>query len=68
MSTELTADEVGRWAGRHGLSLAADRSAVVAATVDHVHDVVSVLRELDFGETPPLAAPDRRTEATDATV
>ncbi|MFB7091135.1 hypothetical protein [Streptomyces sp. NPDC056296] len=41
-----------------------DRRAVVAATARHIHTVVSVLRELDFGDTPPAAAfhpghPDR---------
>ncbi|WP_217251255.1 hypothetical protein [Streptomyces sp. AC602_WCS936] len=33
-----------------------DRQAVVTATARHIHDVVSVLRELDFGDTPPAAA------------
>ncbi|MFJ9176550.1 hypothetical protein [Streptomyces sp. NPDC102360] len=33
-----------------------DRRAAVAATADHVRSVVSVLRELDFGDTPPALA------------
>ncbi|MFC8872518.1 hypothetical protein ACFUAC_33500 [Streptomyces sp. NPDC057148] len=33
-----------------------DRQAVVTATARHIHGVVSVLRELDFGDTPPAAA------------
>ncbi|MFE0811868.1 hypothetical protein ACFW4M_31775 [Streptomyces sp. NPDC058794] len=33
-----------------------DRRAVVTATARHIHSVVSVLRELDFGDTPPAAA------------
>ncbi|MDG9688961.1 hypothetical protein ACH4NS_14990 [Streptomyces mutabilis] len=33
-----------------------DRTAVVAATARHIHTVVSVLRELDLGDTPPAAA------------
>lgn len=28
----------------------------VAATVEHIRSVVSVLRELDFGDTPPALA------------
>lgn len=39
-----------------------DRTAVVAATARHIHTVVSVLRELDLGDTPPPrpSAPTRR--------
>ncbi|MFC7815636.1 hypothetical protein [Streptomyces sp. NPDC057367] len=33
-----------------------ERRAVVTATARHIHGVVSVLRELDFGDTPPAAA------------
>ncbi|WP_425842171.1 hypothetical protein [Streptomyces fractus] len=33
-----------------------DRRAAVAATADHVRSVVAVLRELDFGDTPPALA------------
>jgi hypothetical protein len=52
-----------------------ERRAVVAATADHIRTVVSVLRELDFGDTPPAAVfhPGRRCgrpgeEARDAAV
>ncbi|MHC5260465.1 hypothetical protein ACYSUO_21495 [Streptomyces sp. UC4497] len=33
-----------------------DRQAAVAATADHIRSVVAVLRELDFGDTPPALA------------
>lgn len=33
-----------------------DRQAAVAATADHIRFVVAVLRELDFGDTPPALA------------
>ncbi|WP_030716668.1 hypothetical protein [Streptomyces sp. NRRL S-237] len=52
---DLTPPEVARWAARSGLALAKDRHAGVAATADHIHAVVSLLRELDFGETPPAS-------------
>ncbi|GAA2710077.1 MULTISPECIES: hypothetical protein [Streptomyces] len=48
--------EAARWAARCGLPLSADRHALVAATAQHIHSVVSVLRELDFGDVPPAAA------------
>ncbi|MBO8198901.1 hypothetical protein JW613_11365 [Streptomyces smyrnaeus] len=54
-AAELTPPEAARWAARTGLPLPADRHAEVAATADHIHSVVSVLRELDFGDTPPAA-------------
>ncbi|MFI7020573.1 hypothetical protein [Streptomyces sp. NPDC050164] len=53
---ELTPPEAARWARRAGLVLPADRHAAVAATADHIHSVVAVLRELDFGDTPPAPA------------
>ncbi|SHG20949.1 hypothetical protein [Streptoalloteichus hindustanus] len=57
MSTaELTPPEAARWADRAGLPLPADRHADVAAVANHIHSVVAVLRELDFGDTPPAAA------------
>ena len=52
----LTPPEAARWAHRAGLALPADRHAAVAATADHIHSVVAVLRELDFGDTPPAPA------------
>ncbi|MCX5537644.1 hypothetical protein OG785_44630 [Streptomyces sp. NBC_00006] len=33
-----------------------DRQAAVAATADHIRSVVAVLRELEFGDTPPALA------------
>ncbi|GHF30834.1 hypothetical protein GCM10010218_10180 [Streptomyces mashuensis] len=48
--------EAARWAAHCGLPLPADRHDVVAATARHIHSVVSVLRELDFGDVPPAAA------------
>ncbi|MFE6747466.1 hypothetical protein ACFVGM_16550 [Kitasatospora purpeofusca] len=64
----LTPSEAARWADRAGLPLPADRLAAVAATVDHIQSVVSVLRELDFGDTPPAAAYRTVEEKTDAAV
>ncbi|NSL42755.1 hypothetical protein [Streptomyces sp. 8P21H-1] len=55
-SAELTPSEAARWAAHAGLPLPADRHAAVAATANHIHSVVAVLRELDFGETPPAPA------------
>ncbi|ATL65983.1 hypothetical protein [Nocardia terpenica] len=53
---ELTPSEAAGWAARAGLRLPADRHAAVAAAANHIHSVVAVLRELDFGDTPPAAA------------
>ncbi|MFF7312181.1 hypothetical protein [Streptomyces sp. NPDC008137] len=66
--TELTPPEAARWAHRAGLALPADRHAAVAATADHIHSVVAVLRELDFGDTPPAPAYRAAQEAHDAAV
>jgi len=52
---DLTPQEAARWADRSGLPLPADRHAPVAATAQHIHAVVAVLRELDFGDVPPAA-------------
>ncbi|MER6047918.1 hypothetical protein K2224_18760 [Streptomyces sp. BHT-5-2] len=65
--TDLTPPEAARWAERSGLPLPADRHDAVAATAQHIHSVVSVLRELDFGEIPP-AASYRAGESPDAAV
>ncbi|MFJ6759429.1 MULTISPECIES: hypothetical protein [unclassified Streptomyces] len=57
MSTaDLTPPEAALWAARAGLPLPADRHAAVAAVAQHIHSVVAVLRELDFGDTPPAPA------------
>ncbi|WP_214412016.1 hypothetical protein [Sphaerisporangium fuscum] len=65
---ELTAAEAARWAARAGLPLPADRHAAVAATAGHIHSVVAVLRELDFGDTPPAPAYRAGEEKRDAAV
>ncbi|MFD7409720.1 hypothetical protein ACFV7R_45635 [Streptomyces sp. NPDC059866] len=67
-SAELTPPEVARWAARAGLPLPADRHAAVAATANHIHSVVAVLRELDFGDTPPAPAYHAEQEMHDAAV
>ncbi|MET9499419.1 hypothetical protein [Streptomyces sp. NPDC006552] len=65
----LSPAQAALWAARAALPLPADRHAVVAATANHIHRVVSVLRELDFGDTPPAAAYRAAEQETpDATV
>ncbi|MGY5123598.1 hypothetical protein [Streptomyces nigrescens] len=66
-AVELTATEAARWALRAGLPLESERHAEVAATANHIHAVVSTLRDLDFGETPPATHTVER-EATDASL
>ncbi|MFF0518397.1 hypothetical protein ACFYTC_06845 [Actinomadura nitritigenes] len=65
---ELTPPEAARWAGRAGLPLPTDRHAPVAATANHIHSVVAVLRDLDFCDTPPAAAYRAGEEKHDAAV
>lgn len=65
---ELTPPEAARWAARGGLLLPPDRHAAVAATANHIHSVVAVLRELDFGDTPPAPAYRADQEMRDAAV
>ncbi|KOX01398.1 MULTISPECIES: hypothetical protein [unclassified Streptomyces] len=67
-SAELTPPEAARSAARAGLPLPADRHAAVAATANHIHSVVAVLRELDFGDTPPAPAYRVEQEMRDAAV
>ncbi|USQ85941.1 hypothetical protein NFX46_20775 [Streptomyces phaeoluteigriseus] len=67
-SAELTPSEAARWAAHAGLPLPADRHAAVAATANHIHSVVAVLRELDFGDTPPAPAYRAEQENHDAAV
>lgn len=64
----FTPREAARWADRAGLPLPADRLAAVAATADHIQSVVSVLRELDFADTPPAIAYRAEEEKNDAAV
>ncbi|MGW7334137.1 hypothetical protein ACWGIU_37170 [Streptomyces sp. NPDC054840] len=67
-ASNLTPPEAARWAARSGLPLAPDRHAQVAVTAEHIHAVVSLLRELDFGETPPVAVYRAGGERHDAAV
>ncbi|WP_226027168.1 hypothetical protein, partial [Streptomyces hyderabadensis] len=57
-----------RGPARAGLPLPADRHAAVAATARHIHSVVTVLRELDFADTPPATAYRAEQETPDAAV
>lgn len=69
MSTAgLTPEEAARWADRAGLPLPPDRHTAVAATAQHIHSVVAVLRELDFGDTPPASVYRAGEEERDAAV
>ncbi|MFI1105927.1 hypothetical protein [Streptomyces melanogenes] len=67
-AVELTPPEAARWAARAGLVLPAERHAAVAAVANHIHSVVSVLRELDFTDVPPAAAYRAAEEKHDAAV
>ncbi|WP_121745213.1 hypothetical protein [Streptomyces sp. E2N166] len=67
-SVDLTPPEAARWAARAGLPLPDDRHAAVAATANHIHSVVAVLRELDFGDAPPAGAYRAGKEKHDAAV
>ncbi|GAB3392280.1 hypothetical protein [Amycolatopsis echigonensis] len=53
--SDLTPDEAASLAARAGLPLAAARHTTVAAVANHIHSVVRVLRDLDFGDTPPAS-------------
>ncbi|MFE4449322.1 hypothetical protein [Streptomyces sp. NPDC056796] len=68
MTSELTPREAARGALRAGLPLGGDRHEGVAATANYIHSVISTLRELDFGDTPPAAAYRAGQENVDATV
>ncbi|GEB50556.1 MULTISPECIES: hypothetical protein [Streptomyces] len=63
----LAPHEAARWAARSGIDLPPERLAEVAATAEHIHTVVSVLRELDLADTPPAAGYEVRKEQTGAT-
>ncbi|MFB7499856.1 hypothetical protein ACFC09_35115 [Streptomyces sp. NPDC056161] len=67
-AAELTPPEAARWAARAGLQLPADRHAAVAAVAHHIHSVVAVLRELDFGDTSPAPAYRAGQDKHDAAV
>nr|WP_042197696.1 hypothetical protein [Kibdelosporangium sp. MJ126-NF4]CEL23123.1 Glutamyl-tRNA(Gln) amidotransferase subunit A-like protein [Kibdelosporangium sp. MJ126-NF4]CTQ90260.1 Glutamyl-tRNA(Gln) amidotransferase subunit A-like protein [Kibdelosporangium sp. MJ126-NF4] len=64
--SELTPVEAAHLAARAGLPLDASRHDGVAATANHVNSVVTTLRELDFGDTPPAFA-YRAEEHSDVT-
>ncbi|MFG2534641.1 hypothetical protein OG810_24990 [Streptomyces sp. NBC_01693] len=68
MTSELSPQEAARGALRAGLPLGGDRHEPVAATANHIHSVISTLRELDFGDTPPAASFRAGEEGTDAAV
>ncbi|MFJ8047725.1 hypothetical protein [Streptomyces luteogriseus] len=69
MSTdELTPPEAACWAAWAGLPLDDARHAEVATTAQHIRSVVSVLRELDFGATPPAPTYRAGEEKHDAAV
>ncbi|WP_370938591.1 hypothetical protein [Amycolatopsis sp. cg13] len=53
--SELAPDEAARLAARAGLPLDAARHTSVAAVANHIHSVVSVLRDLEFGDTAPAS-------------
>jgi hypothetical protein len=53
---DLSPAESARWALRAGVPLDAGRHEAVAATANHIHGVLSALRNLDLGETVPAAA------------
>ncbi|MFF2543063.1 hypothetical protein ACFVUY_10935 [Kitasatospora sp. NPDC058063] len=65
-SAELTPSEAAHRAARAGLDLPPERHAAVAATAEHIQSVVALLRELDFGDTPPGAAYRAEAEHLDA--
>ncbi|TVL88676.1 hypothetical protein [Streptomyces sp. SAJ15] len=67
-ASDLAPPDAARWAARAGLPLPADRHAAVAAVARHIHSVVAVLRELDFGDTPPAPAYRVEEEKHDAAV
>ncbi|MBD0422050.1 hypothetical protein AB0L35_11850 [Streptomyces sp. NPDC052309] len=67
-AAELTPPQAALWAARAGLPVPAGRHAAVAATANHIHSVVAVLRELDFADTPPAAAYRAGEENDDAAV
>ncbi|WP_240134564.1 hypothetical protein [Streptomyces sp. MUM 178J] len=58
----LSAGEAARWARRAGLPLDTEHAPAVAARADRVHALLSPLRTLEFGETPPAAAYDALKE------
>ncbi|KFU78637.1 hypothetical protein SAMN04489729_6683 [Amycolatopsis lurida] len=56
--SDLSPTEAASLAARAGLTLPTERHADVAATAGHIHSVIGVLRELDFGDTAPYRRGD----------
>ncbi|MCV2463422.1 hypothetical protein OEB94_29540 [Streptomyces sp. ICN988] len=56
MTSELTPQEAARGALRAGIPLEDGRHEEVAVTAGRIHSVISTLRELAFGETPPASS------------
>ncbi|MEV0264228.1 hypothetical protein AB0I49_23240 [Streptomyces sp. NPDC050617] len=54
---DLSAQDLALLAGRAGLPLPADRLPLVTATVNGIHQVVSVLRDIPLGDTAPAFPP-----------
>jgi hypothetical protein len=67
-SPGLTPWETARWAARAGVPLPPGRHDAVAAVVLHIHRVVAILRELDFGDTPPASVYHAEEETRRAAV
>ncbi|MFJ9036907.1 hypothetical protein ACIRF8_10015 [Streptomyces sp. NPDC102406] len=66
MTSELTPRQAAEGALRAGLVLRDDRHEGVAATANHIHSVITTLRELDFADTPPAASYRAGREDVDA--
>ncbi|WP_331769724.1 hypothetical protein OG948_39000 (plasmid) [Embleya sp. NBC_00888] len=68
MTSALTPQEAARGALRAGLPLGGDRHEGVATTANHIHSVITTLRDLDFGDIPPAASYRAGWENIDATL
>ncbi|WP_405606678.1 hypothetical protein [Streptomyces sp. NBC_00076] len=68
MTSELTPQQAAQGALRAGLTLGDDRHEGVAATANHIHSVITTLRELDFADTPPAVSYRAGQENVDATL
>ncbi len=68
MTSELTPKRQPEGRCGRGLPLGDGRHEGVAMTANHIHSVISTLRELDFGDTPPASSYRAGQGDTDATV
>ncbi|MFE4690356.1 hypothetical protein ACFRH6_09905 [Streptomyces sp. NPDC056749] len=68
MTSELTPRQAAHGALRAGLALGGDRHENVAAAANHIHSVITTLRELDFADTPPAGSYRAGQEHADATL